>query len=433
IQDATHCGAIHWAPDVHVLPSGIYETPDFLDQSRLRCFLLNLQLVCEHYSSTLVLLPKNWGALSPVLIHKASAIHLVPPPDGQSNCISQLREFNAPEVPLLWGGDSLNKMERQQLSPRQIFQQGSPFPDPQETAETLLEARRVRILQKNPPEEWIHILHRTWWIAALLLVIAIFSIPIRLDSPIVLTHDLAGEKQQYAGAPYLQYRFDGQDTMLRSAKNAIGRFTALVPTSGEVQEYILETIAKNHADTSSWLHNEGQTWIPSKEVSLRFYPPDHIFNPQIETMLPIWRYFTSLLTDTLAYVTEYYNPTGKGGRLHLGVDIAGKMGSRILAPFQGRAYTTIDDRGGVMIALSNGKTVLLFMHCDQLLYMDGQEVFAGDPIATVGITGHTTGPHVHFAVGKIMKNGPLHAGPINYKSTNPSEWVANSALSLRAK
>jgi murein DD-endopeptidase MepM/ murein hydrolase activator NlpD len=88
---------------------------------------------------------------------------------------------------------------------------------------------------------------------------------------------------------------------------------------------------------------------------------------------------------------------------HNAVDLAKPIGSSIYAAADGTVI--IAKTGGwnggygtyVVISHPNG-TETLYAHAEKLLVTDGQVVHQGDTIARVGMTGETTGPHVHFEV-----------------------------------
>lgn len=97
--------------------------------------------------------------------------------------------------------------------------------------------------------------------------------------------------------------------------------------------------------------------------------------------------------------------TGKSwGRRHVvnAVDIANSWGTPIYAAASGRivrAYSS-GRHGGyghyLQIEHPDGM-VTLYAHCNKLLRTSGY-VEQGEQIATVGSTGHSTGPHLHFEV-----------------------------------
>lgn len=96
---------------------------------------------------------------------------------------------------------------------------------------------------------------------------------------------------------------------------------------------------------------------------------------------------------------------------HAGVDITAEMGSQIYAAAPGtvvysgwiRAYGQV-----VKIEHSNG-FITLYAHNQTNLVEVGEDVEAGQAIATVGRSGHATGPHVHFEVRRDGKAyNPLH-------------------------
>jgi murein DD-endopeptidase MepM/ murein hydrolase activator NlpD len=93
---------------------------------------------------------------------------------------------------------------------------------------------------------------------------------------------------------------------------------------------------------------------------------------------------------------------------HDGIDLAAPIGSTIRSIASGYVIYA-DPLGGygklVVIRHDTGLTSH-YGHCNQLGVKIGQRVNAGDVIATVGSTGLSTGPHLHF---EIRRNGePEH-------------------------
>lgn len=102
------------------------------------------------------------------------------------------------------------------------------------------------------------------------------------------------------------------------------------------------------------------------------------------------------------------SPFTKRVDLHPGIDLAAQTGTEIRAPaagvvvFSGRypiRQSVAWWRYGNLIALRHGERfITLFGHCDEILVNNGQEVEQEQVIATVGNTGWSTSPHLHYEV-----------------------------------
>ncbi|MBM7853753.1 LysM repeat protein [Desulfohalotomaculum tongense] len=99
---------------------------------------------------------------------------------------------------------------------------------------------------------------------------------------------------------------------------------------------------------------------------------------------------------------EITSPFGirKEGRPHHGVDIAAPCGAAIRAPREGVVvYSGYYSGYGNTVIIDHGYgTSTLYAHCSKLYVKCGQRVGRGSTIATVGNTGRSFGPHLHWEV-----------------------------------
>ncbi len=100
-------------------------------------------------------------------------------------------------------------------------------------------------------------------------------------------------------------------------------------------------------------------------------------------------------------------------RDHCGIDVGASNGTLIYAADNGRVtYSEYNSGGyGYMIKIDHGNGYeTYYAHCSELLVKEGAIVGKGDPIAKVGNTGRSTGPHLHFEIRK--NDEPLN--PLKY-------------------
>ncbi len=95
-------------------------------------------------------------------------------------------------------------------------------------------------------------------------------------------------------------------------------------------------------------------------------------------------------------------------RFHAGLDFAASYGSTIRAADSGTViYAGWYGGYGKAVIIDHGQGITtLYGHTSELFVSEGQGVQRGQAIATVGSTGFSTGPHLHFEVRR-------HGTPIN--------------------
>ena len=162
-------------------------------------------------------------------------------------------------------------------------------------------------------------------------------------------------------------------------------------------------------DSSETKQDEPQQTEPVYEPDPEpVYEPDPVYDPD---PVPsggnyVWP------APGVYYISSPYHDTADRGYYHSGVDIAGPMGSTIVAADSGTVVATYSGCvhnwgksgdcgcGGsygnyVMIDHENGK-MTIYGHLSSVAVGAGSVVSKGTVIGYMGSTGHSTGPHLHF-------------------------------------
>lgn len=109
------------------------------------------------------------------------------------------------------------------------------------------------------------------------------------------------------------------------------------------------------------------------------------------------------------------------GRMHRGIDIAGPIGTPIVAAADGVVtYAQWNDGGyGYLVEITHADgSETIYAHNSRILVQKGQKVTQGEQISEMGSTGFSTGPHLHFEIH-----------PAGQGAVNPMAFLPNEATS----
>ena len=100
------------------------------------------------------------------------------------------------------------------------------------------------------------------------------------------------------------------------------------------------------------------------------------------------------------FTQSRFHPILHASRAHEGIDLAAPMGAPIIAPAAGRVISVANEPGyGRTFQIDHGSGIITrFAHCSRIIVHVGQVVTRGQPIATIGNSGLSTGPHLHYEV-----------------------------------
>ena len=116
-----------------------------------------------------------------------------------------------------------------------------------------------------------------------------------------------------------------------------------------------------------------------------------------------------------SFELEPVAPGCPGGHFHSGVDLAAPAGTPVLAPGDGVARVGEGGPCGIHVLLQHGGGIdTLYCHLAEAAVADGQPVAAGDRIGSVGSSGNSTGPHLHF---EVHRDG---------RAVDPATWLPHN-------
>ena len=133
-------------------------------------------------------------------------------------------------------------------------------------------------------------------------------------------------------------------------------------------------------------------------------------DPDIPSRFPLDMQYRNNVTIEFGW--EGLNPITKEKMKHKGIDLRAPKGTAVYATANGVvAKSSYHEGYGKMIVIKHEQAfATLYAHLDELLVEEGEELKIGQKIGTVGSTGRSTGPHLHYEVRK----GGEHLDPADY-------------------
>jgi len=111
-----------------------------------------------------------------------------------------------------------------------------------------------------------------------------------------------------------------------------------------------------------------------------------------------------MIQPVVGWVSRRFTTQADEGRGHPGIDIAASQGTPVRSAMDGvvRAARWDDIYGNLIEIEHNDSLSTIYGHNEKILVKEGEHVTRGQVIGTVGNTGRSTAPHLHF---EVLHNG----------------------------
>lgn len=210
---------------------------------------------------------------------------------------------------------------------------------------------------------------------------------------VVIEHKVTDEVSKFTTEEqYDANRVIGDDEVIQKGENGLERITRNIKSVNGTISYVEQVSKVELKPTINQIVVIGQKYIPAVATGNWAWPTASGY----------------IISSTFGY---RISPFSGRRELHDALDIAGAggYGSPIYAANNGVVVTSewhYSYGYYIVIDHSNGYYTL-YAHCAKLFTKVGQTVAKGQQIATMGMTGSATGPHLHFGlyVGRPMGGG----------------------------
>ena len=149
-------------------------------------------------------------------------------------------------------------------------------------------------------------------------------------------------------------------------------------------------------NNSEYYQNYEKKWVGNKLKEYNYVTRDSYLNLATPKFIPVSGWISSRFSKRKSPFT------GKK-EFHPAVDIVAPEGRIIRAGSSGKVIKIEENSnmGKVLYVYNKWGFVTIYAHNKRIFKTVGDEVNIGDKIAEVGITGNTTGPHLHYQVNLL--------------------------------
>jgi murein DD-endopeptidase MepM/ murein hydrolase activator NlpD len=177
--------------------------------------------------------------------------------------------------------------------------------------------------------------------------------------------------------------------------------------------------------------------IPSYDLQALQRPMEKLTHPFTDASIPV---ITAKLYYSTRFMGSYDIDAGEFSGGHPGVDLKLALGTPIGAIGGGKVHAVArSERLGLYVIIEHripgeGTFYSIYGHLGSARVEEGDTVTPGTTIGTVGMTGNTTGPHVHLQIDR--GHGEAKHSPY-FPSARPSasevgQWMANPIRFIQA-